>query len=160
MPNQSQSSVQAGQNQSNQNRLNKSSTGRDRFLILGHPYLLYDDYISGRIFKKLEALSVEIELASLEAIGLDESFIQWDMADKMYSRIMSIGAGDYQGIIQLSAFNCGCDSIMLDIFRAEIIKKGLPYLILMIDEHTAPGGIDTRLEAFVDSVNWATGGKS
>ena len=142
------------------NNMEKRAGGKDRFLIIGHPYLLYDDYIAGRIFKKLVAQSIDAVPMTFQAIGLPDHFIKWDTAGKMYHQIMSLGNGDYQGIIQLSAFNCGCDSIMLDIFREAVMQKGLPYLVLMLDEHTSPGGIDTRIEAFVDSVNWRNRGIS
>ncbi|HHY99996.1 MAG TPA: 2-hydroxyglutaryl-CoA dehydratase, partial [Tissierellia bacterium] len=52
------------------------------------------------------------------------------------------------GIIYVSSFNCGTDSVII-----ELIKNGLPdfpFLILKIDEHTGEAGINTRIEAFRD----------
>lgn len=129
-------------------------TYKEKFLILGHPYMLYDEYFSGQIFRKLERLEVEVNPITYQDAGITENFIKWDTCGKMYNKIISLKPEDYYGIIQISAFNCGCDSIMLDIYRDEVMKIGIPYLILMIDEHTSTGGIVTRLEAFVDSVRW------
>ena len=40
-------------------------------------------------------------------------------------------------------------------FHREILKnKGIPYMTLVMDEHAALAGIETRLEAFVDSTRW------
>jgi predicted nucleotide-binding protein (sugar kinase/HSP70/actin superfamily) len=40
-------------------------------------------------------------------------------------------------------------------FNRDILKtKGIPTMTLVVDEHAAQAGTDTRLEAFVDSTRW------
>ena len=57
------------------------------------------------------------------------------------------------GAIQLSAFNCGCDSVIKEFIAEEFKQAKIPYLSLMIDEHTGEAGLLTRIEAFLDSLS-------
>jgi len=129
-------------------------TIRARFLILGHPYILYDDFISGQILRKLGKLGVYVEPITFCDQSVSESFVKWDTSSKMYEKVRLLDSDEYSAVIQISAFNCGCDSIMTEMFRRVAREKEIPYMILVIDEHMAQAGIDTRLEAFVDSVRW------
>ena len=54
------------------------------------------------------------------------------------------------GIIALSAFGCGPDSLMVDEIDYHAKIKGIPMIHLTIDEHTGEAGFITRIEAFVD----------
>jgi benzoyl-CoA reductase/2-hydroxyglutaryl-CoA dehydratase subunit BcrC/BadD/HgdB len=42
----------------------------------------------------------------------------------------------------------------MEFYRGLLKDKGIPYMALVMDEHTAPAGLETRLEAFVDSIRW------
>ena len=125
-----------------------------RFLILGHPYNLYDEYISGPILRKLESLDVGIELVSFDVEELPISPIRWDTCSKMYHALQRLVPEECAGVIQISSFNCGCDSIVMEVFRGVLKDKGIPYMVLVLDEHSAQAGMDTRIEAFVDSTGW------
>ena len=71
---------------------------------------------------------------------------------------MSGAAGFYMndpkidGLISITAFGCGPDSIMIERMTryAKLFKK--PLLNLTIDEHTGEAGFITRLEAFTDMI--------
>ncbi|MBN2344462.1 MAG: hypothetical protein JXX29_06340 [Deltaproteobacteria bacterium] len=128
------------------------------FLVLGHSYTLHDKFIATPILQKLRSMKVGFEVMSF-----DDSLappkgtprdILWCTFAKMYNRLTSPGASLYAGVIQLTTFNCGCDSMMMERFRRLCRKRDVPYMILMVDEHTGRAGIDTRLEAFVDSISW------
>ena len=54
------------------------------------------------------------------------------------------------GIITLTAFGCGPDSLMLEDIRRKAKNFSKPLLNLTIDEHTGEAGFITRLEAFCD----------
>ncbi|NLA26164.1 MAG: hypothetical protein GX878_02090 [Firmicutes bacterium] len=58
--------------------------------------------------------------------------------------------GRVEGIIHVTAFGCGPDAMVDKFVELEAKKKKVPFLTLTIDEHTGEGGIQTRLEAFVD----------
>jgi predicted nucleotide-binding protein (sugar kinase/HSP70/actin superfamily) len=131
-----------------------TDNSHERFLILGHPYTLHDRYISGRIFTTLRRLDVIPEAVSFDEGEPPDSFVKWDTLNCMYHELQSLNPERYAGVVQISAFNCGCDSMVVDMFRSAAREKGVPYTILMFDEHTSLGGVDTRLEAFVDSIRW------
>jgi predicted nucleotide-binding protein (sugar kinase/HSP70/actin superfamily) len=130
------------------------SSGRMRFLFLGHPYNLHDPFISGPIVSKLRDLKIDVEMVSFGARDLRPDPIRWDTCSEMYHKLLTLSPSEYGGVIQISSFNCGCDSIVNEFYRELLKEKGIPYLILVKDEHSAQAGVDTRLEAFVDSIGW------
>jgi predicted nucleotide-binding protein (sugar kinase/HSP70/actin superfamily) len=132
----------------------EEESSRERFLILGHPYTLHDRYISGRIFSTLRKLDVSPVAVAFDDGDPPESFVKWDTMNCMYHKLQSLDPEEYAGVVQISAFNCGCDSMLVDMFRSAARENGIPYMVLMFDEHTSLGGVDTRLEAFVDSIRW------
>lgn len=52
----------------------------------------------------------------------------------------------------ISNFSCGPDSFVVGYFRNEMGRK--PSLTLELDSHTADAGLETRIEAFLDIVNY------
>jgi len=122
------------------------------FLVLGHPYVLLDPFLSGGILHTLRRLVPRVEALPY----LDEtdpgSPILWCTSNKMLHRLSGLDRRACAAVVQISVFNCGCDSMMIELFRSVLSDKGVPYLVLIVDEHSARAGMDTRLEAFVDSV--------
>ncbi len=134
------------------------STGRPAgeffFLVLGHPYNLFDPYMAGPILSKLDAMGVKHRLVDYTRKDIEQELIKWDSCSIMYETIGKLAPDRCLGVIQLSSFNCGCDSVVIELFRALLKKKKIPYMTLVLDENEALAGIDTRLEAFVDSIGW------
>ncbi len=56
------------------------------------------------------------------------------------------------GAIEISSFACGCDAVLKEFVEKKFKEKGIPFLYLIIDEHTGEAGFQTRLEAFVDTL--------
>lgn len=135
-------------------RRDRAGQAAKYFLILGHPYNLGDDYLAGPILRKLERLGVGYRFAAHAGGAVQGGPLKWDTCSLMYDTLRNIDPHTCAGVIQLSSFNCGCDSIMSEFFRALLREKQLPYMILILDEHSGQAGVDTRLEAFVDSVGW------
>jgi predicted nucleotide-binding protein (sugar kinase/HSP70/actin superfamily) len=125
-----------------------------RILLVAHPYVLHDEYFMAPIVGKLAELRVAARRLVFPDRGVTPSFIKWDSCNKMYHAVCSLRPGDVAGVIQIISFNCGCDSMTVEFFREAVAQKALPYMILMIDEHTSIGGLETRLEAFVDSMRF------
>jgi len=125
-----------------------------RILILGHPYNLHDDFFSGPIIRKLESLNVGVDLVGFDREEVPSVPIKWDMCSMMYDALQQLDPQVCRGVIQISSFNCGCDSIVVEFYREVLRQKGIPFMILVVDEHAAQAGIETRLEAFVDSSRW------
>ena len=125
-----------------------------RFLVLGHPYVLLDPFISGGILKTLNRLVSNVEVMAFSEKMAPDSHILWCTSNKMFHKITGLHHDRYAGVIQIAVFNCGCDSMMIEIFRSVLKKKRIPYMVLILDEHSAQAGLDTRLEAFIDSIGW------
>ena len=133
--------------------LNKKK-GKPRFLLVGHPYVIHDNFIAGPILSKLESMGVEVELISFADDTPAKSYILWSTANLIYHTMKTLSREEYDGVIQITVFNCGCDSMMIDTYRSLMKEKNIPFMYLMVDEHLAQSGMDTRVEAFVDSLGW------
>ena len=128
--------------------------------IIGHPYMIYDEYINHRLIHRLEqggykvvtpemVPSTELKAAVVSVTG----GAYWTYEDEV------AGAGGYylenkaDGVIGIMAFGCGPDSLMMDMVRRYAGKLGsTPFMSLTLEEHTAEAGIVTRIEAFTDMV--------
>ncbi len=128
--------------------------GRHTYLLLGHPYTLHDQFIGVPIVRRLKELETRPELMTFSDDSIAASDIRWCVFNAMFQKLQTIDTQDYRGVIQVSTFNCGADSMMVERFRRLCKERNMPYMLLMVDEHTDRGGLDTRLEAFVDSLSW------
>ena len=59
------------------------------------------------------------------------------------------------GIILLSAFPCGPDSMVNELVTRRV--KGVPLLNLVLDSQTGTAGVETRLESFIDIIRFKKG---
>lgn len=132
----------------------KTLPGRRNFLLLGHPYTIHDNFIGKPIVEKMKQLRTNLELMTFADNRIRPGQILWCVFNKMFNKLQNLDTSVYAGVIQISTFNCGADSMMVEKFQRFCRQKGLPYLPLMVDEHTGSVGIDTRLETFVDSIYW------
>lgn len=126
--------------------------------LVSHGYNIYDERASMKIFEKLEEMDVKV-FTSLQLTNeqMEEGIAS--LGQRRYwanENEMTGTAGHYlkdnkiDGIITLTAFGCGPDSLMLERVMRKAKEAGKPMLCLTIDEHTGEAGFITRLEAFVD----------
>lgn len=126
--------------------------------LVSHAYNIYDERTSMKIFDKLKDMDVKVYSAlQLTNEQMDEGIntlnqsIYW-----ANEREMTGCAGHYlkdnkiDGVITLTAFGCGPDSLMVERITRKSRQFNKPLLNLTIDEHTGEAGFITRLEAFVD----------
>lgn len=141
----------------------KGFSGQGRIAVIGHPYNVYDDYINMGIKKKLELRgysTVTIEMLDENRINKYAATMPkrhfWTFGRKIVGTALSfISEKDIEGIIYLSSFGCGIDSLMEDYVERYIRRDGsIPYMKLTLDEHSGEAGFDTRVEAFLDMVEW------
>lgn len=125
-----------------------------KFLLLGHPYTLQDHFIADPIVQKMQQLQVPLEPMTFADNRVAPGDILWCVFNKMSHKLQCLDRSAYAGVIQISTFNCGADSMMVERFQRICKKKGVPYMLLMVDEHTGKAGVDTRLETFTDSLSW------
>lgn len=126
--------------------------------LVSHAYNIYDERTSMKIFDKLKDMDVKV-YSSLQLTDeqMNEGISSLDQT--MYwanEREMTGCAGHYlkdnkiDGVITLTAFGCGPDSLMIERITRKSKYFNKPILNLTIDEHTGEAGFITRLEAFVD----------
>ena len=127
-------------------------------VIMAHGYNLFDERISMRLINKLEKMGVKaytgLNVSRQDAINSIQ-----ELGEIQYwaNELDLTGAAAYfmlnnkvDGIIALSAFGCGPDSLMVDEIQYHATEKNMPMINLTIDEHTGEAGFVTRVEAFVD----------
>lgn len=126
--------------------------------LVSHSYNIYDERASMKIIDKLKEMDVKVYTAlQLTNEQMDEGINTLDQS--MYwanEHEMTGCAGHYlkdnkvDGIVTLTAFGCGPDSLMIERITRKSKQFIKPLLNLTIDEHTGEAGFITRLEAFVD----------
>ena len=127
-------------------------------VIMAHGYNLFDERISMNLIKKLENMGVKaytgLNVGKQDAIASIQ-----ELGEIQYwaNELDLTGAAAYymiknkvDGIIALSAFGCGPDSLMVDEIQYHATERNIPMIHLTIDEHTGEAGFVTRVEAFVD----------
>lgn len=130
--------------------------------ILGHPYNVYDDYVNMGLFGKIEAAGIRaIAQESIPESATDSYAEQlpkklfWSFARKVVGAAGYLAdRGDIDGVIYIMSFGCGIDSFAADICQRILKKQGIAFYLMMIDEHSCDCGLDTRLEAFIDMLEW------
>lgn len=129
-----------------------------KILVVGHSYNLHDTYIGMPIVQALK---------KLDAIPLLADSVDLDVVRNRYTNICKnvpwmvnrelVGAIDMyhdvvDGIILITAFPCGPDSMMNEMIIRRVKDK--PILNLLLDSQDGNAGIETRLESFVDIIRF------
>ncbi len=124
--------------------------------LTGHPYNIYDNFLNMNLVKKLNDLGMGIityeftgeDILNKEAGNLYKRPF-WTFARENYGfAVNSSKEKKVDGIIYISSFNCGTDSVIIELIKNSV--PDFPFLILKIDEHTGEAGLNTRIEAFKD----------
>lgn len=124
--------------------------------LVGHPYNIYDEFINMNVVKKLNQLGIGViteeytdkEKIENESKGLFKRPF-WTFAKNSYGFVLNaIKEGSVDGIIYISSFACGIDSVIIELIKDKI--EDFPFIILKLDEHSGEAGINTRIEAFTD----------
>ncbi len=133
----------------------KICSSKKKIILVSHPYNLYDEYVNVRIEKKLKKLGGEvifIDEAVLKADGALDSKFHWEFCKKILGQIDSMKHENVDGAIFVTSFQCGCDAVLKEFVEEKFKSKGTPFFSLIIDEHTGEAGVQTRIEAFWDTL--------
>ena len=128
-----------------------------KILLAGHPYNLYDSLIGKSVIDFLKENNITIlysdkinhELVDEECRKISTD-IHWThnkeivASTKYYEDIVD-------GIILISSFPCGPDSLMNEQISHKI--KKVPLITLIFEDLNNDAGIITRLESFIDILN-------
>jgi len=124
--------------------------------ILGHEYLIYDDYLTMGIVSRLKAGGYNLYTLDSFDSNLLKHFREPSFKRMFWTSGRKIINGtnylkeQVDGFISLVAFSCGTDSLVCDLVERFCQRNQIPHLLLNLDEHTGQAGIFTRLEAFLD----------
>ncbi|MEW6019129.1 MAG: acyl-CoA dehydratase activase-related protein, partial [Pseudomonadota bacterium] len=146
-----------------QSRLNKArwqvKGGRKKRIgLLGHPYNIYDGYITQNLIARLEEMGAELVVpemidhhALMEAATDVPKQLYWSYEKEIMGAINLWTEKEMvDGVIYVLAFACGPDSLVQVLIEHRARQHGVPLMSLTIDEHSGEAGLVTRIEAFVD----------
>jgi predicted nucleotide-binding protein (sugar kinase/HSP70/actin superfamily) len=133
----------------------KLKTDKTKVLLVSHAYNLNDNLV-GNILKEI--------LEELDVVILDGDIYNIDKNNDLYKNISSRLYWTYNqellnsiceykdyvdGIILLSTFPCGPDSLVNDMC---LRKLNIPTINILFDEQASKEGLQTRLESFIDII--------
>jgi predicted nucleotide-binding protein (sugar kinase/HSP70/actin superfamily) len=126
--------------------------------VISHHYNLFDEYLSMRLVDKLRKLNVNVvthlslnRQQQLEGIKKLDTVLYWSNEFEMTGAAGHfINSDEIDGVVTMTAFGCGPDSLMIERVVRYAKYSKVPLLNLTIDEHTGEAGIITRIEAFTD----------
>lgn len=127
-----------------------------KILVVSHPYVIYDQYFGIPIIKMLKKANVEVIYS--DKFDTDttnnlsnkiSSTLYWKFNREEIGSI-ELAKKDIDGVIFISSFPCGPDSLANELAMRRI---DLPYLNIIIDDIDALTGIETRIESFIDIID-------
>lgn len=127
--------------------------------VLGYPYLVYDHFINMDLVKRLNSFGANALTAEMvtprqllrEAKNMPKQMFWYYSNRAMHAAYYYLNRKRVDGIIHVTAFACGPDAMLDRLMEMESKEWGrMPFLTLSIDEETGTGGVETRLEAFID----------
>lgn len=128
-----------------------------KILLISHPYNTYDPYTGGPVIKALKDMGAVPVLgcACESRSAIAASYTLSETVPWVYSREL-LGAvallhDCVDGIILLSAFPCGPDSMVNEILIRRVKDK--PILSLTLDGQEGTAGLETRIESFIDIIH-------
>ncbi len=139
------------------------SADKPRIALIGHPYTVYDKYVSMDIINKLQKFNIDvvtIEMVCQDDINKQASRLDkpmfWNYGRNAYGSSLHLALeGNISGMIFLTSFGCGIDSFVNDFIERQLRRESqIPFINITIDEHSGEAGFNTRLEAFVDMLRW------
>jgi len=134
---------------------NKKS-GRLAIMVVSHPYTIYDNFLGKPIVDYLEELNAEViysdrvdkEKARRLAQNLAKT-LYWSYHKELLGAV-EIYRNSVDGIIFISTFPCGPDSLAINLCQSRI--GNVPNILITLDELDSGVGLKTRLESFVDII--------
>lgn len=156
-----ESAYQKAQNAQRESASGHSKSQENMQLTIGlvaHSYNIYDTYANMDIIKKLEGLGATVVTPDMfppEVIRKEGRIfsreVYWTYGREIVGAASHLAQGKADGIILLTSFGCGPDSLLSELIIRRL-KGKIPIMQLIFDEETGETGLMTRLETFVDMV--------
>ncbi len=132
-----------------------------KILIASHSYVEQDAYIGKPVTSYLKKMGVVPIYADVvdrkdaikQSVKVSPT-LKWEFSREIVGSL-NINRKKIDGIILLSAFPCGPDSMVNEM----IIRRfsGLPILNIVLDDQDGTAGLETRLESFIDILRFKGG---
>ncbi len=126
-------------------------------VLITRSYNSYDTGLNLNLVEKLLKLGImviPIDFLPLKDVAeeIEEvyPFMYWRAGQKILAAARIIARTPNLFAVCLTNFQCGPDSYIMKFFEKEMHHK--PYLSLEIDEHSSDVGMQTRCEAFLDTI--------
>jgi predicted nucleotide-binding protein (sugar kinase/HSP70/actin superfamily) len=138
----------------------KIKSEKQKIVLISHPYNLYDEFVNVDIKKKLKNLGAEVifidevptKIQNAKCKMQNWPKFHWEFGKEIMEKVEEILKYPISGVIEISSFLCGCDAVLKEFVEKRFKENKIPFLYLIIDENTADAGVQTRLEAFVDTI--------
>jgi predicted CoA-substrate-specific enzyme activase len=103
--------------------------------------------------RKMGVVPLPMDALPLSQVDVSDPFdnMYWHSGQHILAAARLIRQEPRLQAIYVTSFGCGPDSFLLSYFRREMRDK--LYLELELDDHTADAGVNTRCEAFFDSLH-------
>lgn len=127
-----------------------------RVLIAAQPYLAHDAHIGKPVADMLSeqgcvpVFSDRCDRAACRArSGEISASLYWTMNKETAGSIPLCG-DSVDGVVLMTAFPCGTDCLVNEL----VLRRpgGVPMIQLVLDEHQAEAGLQTRIESFADII--------
>lgn len=148
-------------------KVEEEEEDRPRIALIGHSYLTYERYANLNLLEKLreKAELYLVENIDSELIEQNQQTLKkkifWSHAKKIYGAGGScVDNPKIDGLIYLSCFGCGTDSMTNDLLARRARAQLKPYMVITLDEHSGEAGLVTRIEAFLDMLERRKGNES
>lgn len=130
-------------------------------LLMGHVYTVYDRFLNLDLVKKIQQFDTQVwTLDAFDSRALKISSRKlnkpmfWNYGTKALGCAYElINRNTMDGVIYLTCFGCGIDSFVGYMVERRIRHHGIPFTTISLDEHTGKAGMDTRVEAFIDTIS-------
>ena len=140
----------------------KIESKKKKIVLISHPYNLYDEYVNLRVKERLEKLGAQAIFIDEVPVEVDHSAFKvqssawpkfhWEFGKEIMEKREAVLKYKIDGAIEISSFACGCDAVLKEFVEKRFKENKIPFLYLIIDEHTGEAGFQTRLEAFLDTL--------
>lgn len=136
--------------------------GKSNILVLGHSYNVFDEFLNMNLLQKLSKENINIFLSD-DVYEKEIRYFSNQIKKRMFwtngrriigSAFSLIENNSINGIIYLSSFGCGLDSVLVHLVSKSAIEHKIPIMVMTLDEQTGEAGFNTRLEAFLDMIEW------
>lgn len=131
--------------------------------IVGHPYNIFDNFISLNIVSKLRKRGIGILTPEMlshskmtrELTGLPKDLFWSYEKEILGSAFYWLRRHEVDGVIYVLSFACGPDSLIQVLIEKEAKEhEEVPLMSVVIDEHSGEAGLMTRIEAFLDMIEF------